>query len=315
MKINGDRIVQIILLALIASGVAIMGLNGSGNENSTRQGPPGGAPGAEDSTALTIAVEAQKAGRQTVSQFIRINGDVVAEKTVDIFSDTTGEIISINVNVGDYVQKGEILAVVDPSLPGKKYSASNVTSTISGTITAQNYQVGDTISTANAILTVGDLKDLQIETYIPERYVSVVSLDLEAVISFEALGGESFPGTVTEISPVIDTTSRTMEITLTLNEPDSRIKAGMFSSIRLVTKMSENTLAVPTNAVTSYYDDSVIFVVDAENHVERKIVQLGLTSDEIVEITDGINEGDLIVTQGQSSLSNGSTVRIVSAEE
>lgn len=313
MKINGDRIIQITLLVLIAGGIISMNLisrSGDGDQMSKQQGPPGGdAPGAE--TESIIAVEAQDVERQTVSQFIRINGDVVAENTVDLFSDVSGKITSIDIEVGDYIRKGERIAVIDPSLPGKQYSASSMTSTISGTITAINYQVGDTITTSNAIATIGDLKDLQIDTYIPERYVSAVTPDLIAQVSFEALGGETFTGTISEISPVIDTSSRTLAISLILKEQDDRIKVGMFTSIRLITQRSENTLAVPTTALSTYYDESIVYVVKENDTVERVVVEKGLVSDEIVEILTGLNEGDLVVTQGISSLNDGSAIRVV----
>lgn len=314
MKINGDRIVQIALLVLIAGGIISMNMifrSGESNQSDLQKRSKGGRTAGKETESI-IAVEASEVERQTVSQFIKINGDVVAENTVDLFSDVSGKITSIDIEVGEYIGKGEKIATVDPSLPGKQYSASTVTSTISGTLTAVNYQVGDTISTQNAIATIGDLKDLQIETFIPERFVSSVSLGLNGEITFEALGSEVFTGVISEISPVIDTTSRTMAITLTLNKQDDRIKVGMFSSIKLITKSSPETLAVATSAITSYYDDNIIYVVKDGNVVEKRIVELGLTSDELVEITSGISEGELIVIQGQSYLSDGSSVKVVS---
>jgi multidrug efflux pump subunit AcrA (membrane-fusion protein) len=313
MKINSDRIIQITLLALIAAGVLSISLasGSSGTQPDRKQGPPMTEQGGNASQSI-VAVETAEVKRQTVSQFIRINGDVVAENTVDLFSDVSGKITSINVKVGDYIHRGDKIAVVDPSLPGKQYSASAVISTINGTVTAINYRRGDTVSTQNAIATIGDLKDLQIDTYIPERYVSAVTPDLVAQVSFEALGGETFNGTISEISPVLDTTSRTLAISLILNKEDSRIKVGMFSSIKLITQTSVNTLAVPTSAISTYYDDTIVYVVNEDNTVEKRIVQKGLLSDETVEIKTGLNEGELVVTQGLSSLSDGSTVRVVS---
>ncbi len=316
---KGDRIVQIVLLVLIASGLTgIIFTNGKGSGSGMEPGkPPMGRPefpgetmgGEKGDTA--VAVETATVEKDTISQFIRINGDVVADNTVDIYSDTSGKIESQLIEEGDYVKKDEILAMVDPSQPGRNFSNSIVSSTINGTVTSLHFQVGDTITTQTPIATIGDLKDLQIETYIPERFISLVTVGLKAAISFEALNGETFNGSITEISPVVDTKSRSLAVTLELKDYDERIRVGMFSSIKLITKFSEDSIVIPRGALSSYYDENIVYVVSTDNMVERREVETGLLSEEMVEIISGLSVGEEIVLQGQSSLSDGSAVRIV----
>ena len=320
---KGNRIVQIILLLIIivGFGLIITTLKGSGsNSGGMPSGAPsgmpasGGFPGAASNSSnasSTVAVEAENLSRGNVNQFIRVNGDVVSDVSVDIFSDVSGKLVENKVKLGSYVQKGQVIAVVNPSTPGVVYSNSDVISTISGTITSINASVGDTISTSSSIAVVGDLTNLSIVTYIPERYITYLKTGLNANVNFEAFGDKIFKARVVQLNPVVDTSSRSLEIKLEILNPTSEIRAGMFASMKLITRVSENCISVPTIAVSDYYNDSVVYVLKEDNTVERRVVTLGLASEERVEITTGLKENETVITQGISSITDGTSVRVI----
>ncbi|MDC7235768.1 MAG: efflux RND transporter periplasmic adaptor subunit [Spirochaetales bacterium] len=327
---TGDRIIQVILLILIAAGIGVIGFLKNPEPAGTGAPGPGGQGGQRPQSAQTapsggegqrsrpdpaggnaIAVEAVPVQRTDVFRYIRVNGDVTVDNSVDIFSDTGGELVSANISLGDRVSKNEILFMVDPSLPGQNYSLSTVRSTISGTVINLPYKVGSKVTTGNAVATIGDLNDLMILTYIPERFVATLTEGLTADVSFDAFPGEVFKARITEINPVMDTTTRTLSVKLELLNRDERIRPGMFASMRLITEESRNTLSVPSQAVLSYYGDSVVYRINDKNQAERIRITTGLTSDEQVEILEGLEEGDRVITQGQSNLTTGTAVRAV----
>lgn len=323
----GDRIVQVVLLLLIAGGIAViaMTLKSGGDAAGSAMGMPGGGPpgggapgtmvgAGDDESESAVAVEVAAVDRSTVREYIRVNGDVLAERTVTIYPDASGKVIERTVSVGQYVRRDQQIAVVDPSQPGQRYSHSPVLSTIAGTVTAFNVQIGDTVTESTAIASVGDLTNLQIVTYVPERYVDSIRVGLVADVTFEAFPDETFSGRVIEVSPVLDTTSRTVEAKLALTRSDPRVKAGMFASVRLVTKEAQDTLVVPTSAITSYYGEQVVYVVNSDNSAERRSIQIGLQSQESVQILDGLTEGESVVTAGLSQLTDGTAVTIVGQE-
>lgn len=325
---TGDRIVQIILLLIIAGGFAGIAIMMKGN--GSRSGSPGGTPGSEPRAMAeipagtgpmdkmertegmsTIAVEAELVNRQTVNQFIRVNGDVVSEVSVDIYPDIAGKLVESRIKVGSFVRKGEVIAVVDPSVPGVVYSSSPILSTITGTITAINADVGDKVSTASSIAVVGDLSKLSLITYIPERFINYLKTGLNAEVTFESFPGIIFDARVIQLNPVVDTSSRSLEIKLEILNPNSGIRAGMFASMKLITRESKDTVAVSTAAVSTYYEDSIVFIVNDDDTAERRVVTLGLTSDDLTEILSGLSEGEIVVTQGTSSITEGASVRVV----
>jgi multidrug efflux pump subunit AcrA (membrane-fusion protein) len=260
------------------------------------------------------AVRVTKAELGNVENTIIVNGDVLSVKEVSIFPVTGGKITELRLKIGDTVQVGQIIAMIDPSRPGEVYAKSPVRSTIRGTILSAPFNAGDTINTSQAIYVVGDLSSLVVETFVPERFSSSVKRGQNAEIFFDFLSGDmsglSWTGIVSEVSPVIDPKSRTLKTQLRFLKPDTRIKSGMFATIRLVTESRTNVLVIPRNAVINTYGSWVVFIV-RDNVAQRKTVMLGLESDTTVEIISGIAEGDLVVIAGQNFLSNDEAVRIV----
>ncbi|MBN2510264.1 MAG: efflux RND transporter periplasmic adaptor subunit [Spirochaetales bacterium] len=316
-KLSTDRIIQIILLVIIAAGFVLVGFMMKPSTPAMGGQKPGGPPGAPVSGGKgngetnRIAVVTETVELRTVSTFIRINGDVVSDVSIDIYPDAQGKLIERKVKLGSYVHKGDIIGVVDPSTPGQVYTISNVRSTITGTVTAVNAHVGDTVHTGTSIAVIGDLANLSIITYIPERFITNIKTGLSAQVSFEAFPGTEFEARVIQLNPVVDPASRSLETKLEMTDPDPRIRAGMFATIRLITQERQQVVAVPATAVTSYYEDKAVFVPKENGTVERRIVTTGLASDDLVEITSGLSRGEEVVIQGLSSLTDGTAVRIV----
>jgi len=196
------------------------------------------------------AVRITPVATATIENSVVINGDVLARNQVSIFPAMPGKLIEARLGIGDVVNRGDVVAMIDPSRPGEVYSYSPVISTISGTVLQAPYNIGDTLSTQAAIYVVGDLSSLRVETRVPERFVSAVRRGLGAQVRLEAIPGEVFYAEVDEVSPVLDPASRTIRIllrfversgglltpsgeTIVFSQPGQRIRAGMFATVSL----------------------------------------------------------------------------------
>jgi len=269
----------------------------------------GQAPRGTARNATTIRVTPVSPG--TIEKSVVINGEILARNQVTIYPTVGGRLVETRFRIGDRVNRGDVVAMVDPSRPGEVYSRSPVVSTVSGTIIQAPFNIGDTLSTQSAIFVVGDLSSLLVETNIPERFVAVVTQGLRASLKLEAMPNETFTAEVYEINPVLDPASRTLRIRLRFVNPDPRIKAGMFATINLITNRKTDIPVIPRIAVINTYGSWIVFVADSNNVAHRKEVKLGLDNEELVEILDGISMGDLVITAGQNFLSDGDPVRIV----
>jgi len=269
------------------------------------QGQRGGAA----RNATTVRVTPVEPG--TIEKSVIINGDVLARNQVTIFPTIGGKLVEMRLGIGDRVNRGDIVAMIDPSRPGEVYSRSPVVSTVSGTVLQAPFSIGDTLTTQSAVYVVGDLSSLLVETFVPERFVAVIRQGLSASLWFEAMPGETFDGEIIEINPVLDPASRTLRIRLRFTKPDARIKAGMFATISLVTNRKVDVPVIPRMSVINTYGSWIVFVVDERNIARRREVTLGLDSEESFEILSGVSLGDRIVSAGQNFLSDGDLVRIV----
>ncbi|ULQ58739.1 efflux RND transporter periplasmic adaptor subunit [Brucepastera parasyntrophica] len=307
-----DRIVKIILLILIGIcviyiGVAVFSniLKGNGQEAS---GP------AAVRTALTgvITVEAVTISPATIIQTIRLNGDISSRSQISLYPDTSGKLVQYEKNVGDPVRTGDIVALVDPSRPGAAYTASPVRSTINGTIISLPYTIGETVSTTSPIATVGRLNDLEIITHVPEKYIAVLRTGLPASVTLAPYPDEVFGAVVDQVSPVVDVSSRTVEIHLRITSTGRDLKPGMFAVVTLVTQQASGTMVVPKTAVRTYNNTSVVYTIDEDSIAHRREIVTGLTNDNEVQILAGISLGDQVVVSG--SISEGTPVRVLSQD-
>lgn len=326
---------NIALLALfaiaIAAVVVVPKLAGAGNQaasipggapgapgaippgSRTSGGPGGRAPGA--AAATEFSVRTVVAERTTMQDYIETNGDVVVDSTVKVYPYVSGKLVSSKVSLGSRVAKGQAIAEIDPSTPGSAYTLNAVYAPIAGTVTSLPVSVGSTVSASTAIAEIGSIDELEVEARIPERYVGVLRVGLEASVSLEAYPGVAFAATVSSVSPIVDSTSRTKTIRLAFDRYDARVNAGMFAKIRLDTVSYPDALAVASGGVlqdsTGYY----LFVVKDGSTVEKRRVETGADVDGLVEITDGLAEGEVVVVEGASVLADGARVKDISSPE
>jgi multidrug efflux pump subunit AcrA (membrane-fusion protein) len=249
-----------------------------------------------------------------IEDYIKVNGDVVAETTVYVFPDISGKVTNIAVRVGDYVRKGQTVAMIDPSTPGNKYLENPVTTPISGTVLAVEVDMGKSVSPTIPIVEIGSLDNLQVEVNVPERFIGSISVGSKAQLSFDAYSGLSFDAWVIEMSPVLDTTSRTLQIKLDFQDSKNLVRAGMFASIKLITDERDSAIAIPADSVVSRDGSSVVFVVADDNTAKKRSVTTGIRIDGILEIKEGIQPGESVVIMGQTRLEDGAEVKVIQSE-
>ncbi|MDR1507105.1 MAG: efflux RND transporter periplasmic adaptor subunit [Treponema sp.] len=331
-KKTGGRItmVLVIITAAIGALIGFQFVKGSSARNVSVSAPQGGAAGRPGETAGTAggavrpgqaarvaaAVRTSRVEFGSVENQVVLGGVVRPASEVPVYPVVGGKLTDLRVKTGDRVQRGEVIAMVDPSRPGDSFFASPVVASVSGTVLSVPVPVGDTVQTTTAICVVGDISRLRLETFVPERFSVSMRIGLPAQIRFEAMPGEYFPAEVDEMSPVLDPESRTRRVMLrfTANRVDPRIMAGMFAGISLVTDSRSGVPVIPRQTLINTYGSWIVFVVENINGVEtavRREVERGLESEEMVEISGGLEIGEYIVVEGQTFLGDGDPVRSV----
>ena len=264
-----------------------------------------------------FAVNTYKTVAGNLDDYLEFGGDVASVNAVSVMPDMAGKISRVSVSVGDIVKKDQVLAYVDASRTGYVYTASPVKSPISGRVTALPATVGATVSQATSIATVAQTDDLEIKINIAERFISRIENKQSAAITFDAYPSVVFDATVFEVSPVLDTSTRTMQVKLRFNHKDNRVKVGMYARVKLVTESVKNAIVIPSNAIITRDEKPYVFTISSSSGRGKSAVArltpvtIGLSVDNKTEITKGLTDGDEIVVKGMALLNDGSKVNIM----
>ena len=265
-----------------------------------------------------FAVNTTTAVKGEILDYLEVNGDVVTKTSVDIYADTAGKLIKLYISLGSYVQKDQVIAEVDPSKPGMKFVPSPVKSSIAGTIIGIPVDIGATITPTSPVAKISKMSQLEIQTHISERFISKIKKGLDASLHFEAYPEQRFSAVVTELSPVVDPQSRTMEVKLNLVKPDNRIKTGMFTEIRIITKKKKGIVKIPAECMVKRYGGYYVFVVKEApagsgepSVVEQRKVTSGIEIDSKLEIVEGLEPQEEVVIRGQTLLEDKARVKVI----
>jgi multidrug efflux pump subunit AcrA (membrane-fusion protein) len=279
-------------------------------------------PGSEgaDEAAPVFAVNTTTAVQGQIWNYLALSGDIVAGSTVDVYSDAAGKVSRVYAELGGRVERNAPVAAVDPSKPGMTYVPGIARAPIAGTVVALPAQVGMTVTQATPLARISGstgANALEIKLYVAERFISQIARGLACQITLDAYPGETFRGSVTELSPVVDPASRTMEVKVNVDNPGSKLKAGMFAKVRIITEQKDNIVKIPATAMVERFGDTYVFTVETDpadpafRVARRRIVKPGILIDGVLEIQQGLEPNEEIVVRGQTLLEDGVRINII----
>ena len=176
-------------------------------------------------------------------------------------------------------------------------SVAHITAPFSGTITQAEPTSGDQIALGAQAFRLDDLSSLLVDVQVSEVDINSVSVGQLATITFDAVSGKTYNGTVTEVSQAGNTTSGEVDFTVTvkLTDADAQVKPGMTAAVNIVVHQVKNQLLVPNQAVRLVNGQKVIYVL-TNGQPKQVIVTLGASSDTMSVVTgSNLNVGDLII--------------------
>lgn len=183
---------------------------------------------------------------------------------------------------------------------------------ISGVIARRYAKVGQLITefSSKALFHVVSQQYLEAVINLPEHQLSRAKVGQTAYLNFA--GMPQLQARIIRISPVVDATTGTVRVTIGVQNDDLSLKAGMFAQVELQYDTKSDALLVPKRAVLAMDNSSSVFIVK-DGKVLRKAVKTGYETDTYIEVIDGVAEGEEVVTAGQASLKDDSTVTVVTS--
>jgi membrane fusion protein (multidrug efflux system) len=192
-------------------------------------------------------------------------------------------------------------------------SYTEIRAPIGGVVSKRNVKVGNLIQLNQPLFKIDDFDPLEAMIDVPEREMRLIQAGQPVQMLVDALPDAVFAGSVARVSPVVDATTGTFRVVAQFKDDSGKLRSGMFGRVRVVYDQRADALVVPRAALVGDDKDAAVFVV--ENDVaKRRKVQLGYTDGGKVEITDGLADGDKVVTLGQAALRDGAKVQVISSE-
>jgi cobalt-zinc-cadmium efflux system membrane fusion protein len=179
-----------------------------------------------------------------------------------------------------------------------------IRSPISGVVLDVGTAAGElqrSLDNANAIATIADINSIWVVGDLYPRDLASVKVGEPTAITVTGYPGQTFHGVIDNISDSVDPTSLTLKVRVVLPNPGHKLKPQMYATIA-VTNDKTNAIMVPSTAVIQNGNAAFVFVMDANNKPVRRDVVLGATHENTDEITQGLNDGDRIVTTGAELL-------------
>jgi HlyD family secretion protein len=187
---------------------------------------------------------------------------------------------------------------------------ATVTSPITGVVSAKNVDAGEIASGTVGTVTIIDTSSLIAEVTVPDKVVGKLQVGQSVPVVVTAAGDSPITGVIDNISPDVSSTNNAYIVKVKLDNSNGNLKAGMFAKVSIPDQNKDNVLVVPNEAVKMETGVNYIYTVDG-NKVKKIVVETGISTDKVTEITGNVKEGAGLITEGQNLLSDGDKVNIV----
>lgn len=216
---------------------------------------------------------------------------------------------------------------------------------VDGIIAERSVKVGNMMQTNQNVFRIVGMDPLQAVLNVPERQLGILKAGQAVDLEADALPGKKFGGTILRIAPVVDSTSGTFRVTTQYHDKTGLLKPGMFARIDIVYDHREDALTIPRSALIEEDGETAVFVVEKTAPVDatknatakpdaksdnktdtktattalppdtlvahRRLVKIGYSDGDHVEIRGGVDEGARVITVGRNAVRDGTAVQVI----
>lgn len=178
----------------------------------------------------------------------------------------------------------------------------------SGVTGLRSVSPGDYVNVGQPLVELTDMSTLKADFRIPEIYLAALRPGSRIDLQVDAFPGKVFSGEVYAIAPSSDTRAHNIEVRARIPNPDGELRPGLFTEVSLVMQQEQAALLIPEQAIIPQGGGFFVMRVAQGNTVELVPVKMGQRRPGIVQITEGLNSGDVVITAGQIKLRPGMPV-------
>ena len=296
--------VKRIIVALIALAVlAVVGYRASVNLRARRA--------AENMVIPEKIVPVRTTAVRTMdfTDIIKSSGNVVADSEVILYSKVPGKIVQNNVKMGSIVTPGMTVAVVSRDEIGYQYNPFEVKSDVKGVVARVLQNPGALVGPATPLFSMVDIDTVKAVAAVDELKIRFVRMGQPVKVRLQAYPNELFSARVTNICPVSNPVSRTIEVEVGIPNGDHRIKPGMYAEAEFEQGRHKG-LVLPLVSVVDRAGRKYVFAA-VGGKASLKEVTTGQVTGDMIEILSGLDGSETIITTGADKLDNNDKITMV----
>ena len=180
-----------------------------------------------------------------------------------------------------------------------------------GFLGIRHVNVGDVVQPGTIITTIDAIDPIKLDFTVPEIYLSSLKQDMEIEATTPAWPDDVFKGKIYVVDSRINTDSRAVMARAVMANPDRKLKPGLLMKVKII-RTVKTSAAIPESAIQSAGQRKSVFVVGADKKVSEVVIQTGQREPGLVEVTEGLKEGDKVIVEGQMKTGAGASVNILS---
>jgi len=194
------------------------------------------------------------------------------------------------------------------ALAQKSLSYAIIPAPIDGFVAERTADLGEYVSPQQKVATIVRTNPLRIRIDIPEQAIPEVHVGQSVSMSTSAWPDKNFSGRIARIAPNVTANSRTLTVEAEIENSSGVLKPGQFATVRILQPRPQPAVLIPARAVTTESGVSRVFVIK-NGHSEQRLVQLGQTEGDLVEVKSGIAADEQVATSNLEKLSDGGAVK------
>jgi membrane fusion protein (multidrug efflux system) len=184
----------------------------------------------------------------------------------------------------------------------------------SGLLGFRNVSPGTLVTPTTPITTLDDVSVIKLDFTVPETFLGSISPGAKVYAHTPSWPDREFNGQVRTVGSRVDPVTRAVVVRAHLPNDDRALRPGMLMTVRVVMAQRE-ALVVPEGAVFEIRDQAYVFLVSSDRIAKQHPIDIGERRFGLVEVTGGLREGDMVVTEGMVKLRDGTKVRFPDSEE
>jgi len=194
------------------------------------------------------------------------------------------------------------------ALARKSLSYAFIPAPIDGFVSERTADLGEYVSPTQKVATIVRINPLRVRIDIPEQAISEVKVGQSVSATTSAWPDKSFSGHIARIAPNVTANSRTLTVEAEIENGSGALKPGQFATVRILQPRPVAAVLVPARAVVSDAGVNRIYVIK-NGHAEQRLVQLGQTEGDLVQVKTGVAADEKVATSNLEQLGDGVPVK------